>query len=852
MFRFQNLLLSSNVALPILLQLVIGVSGIAAQKNVAQAATPDSPLVRQSETLTQLGHKQLAQGQPNQALASWQEAAKIYQKLHFKEGVTGSLINQNLALQDLGLNLQACSTLLESLKLNAEGWICDPSFYQSSKEPLKALALTIAHLEVLPVNTIALQNLGDILRLLGKSDESEVVLQKALSQAKFSTDYSNPSSILLSLANTEKFVVNQLRNKYANIENPIEQENTLKLIQQKALSSIYFYQQLNNSNIPQLIRLHSQINCLKFLLDIEEWSKNPNTPSHEDLTEFHAQIRKQIYPLVKTIQENSSAFSQLPANQSVLAQLNFATSLNQIQDEQLQPLAIQYAENALKTAERLGSSRLQSNSFGILANLYKDKQENRSQVYFEKASNLAQAVQASDLAWKWQQQLGNLYQKQGQYDKAVQTYEASINNLNQVRGNLLSVDPDIQFSFRDQVEPVYRNYMRVLLAKLGSNSSLEQPILEQIVRTNEELQIAELQDFLQCGKLDLISLNEINRSDYPPSVIHIINLGDRVDVIVRSPDHLLHHHIANQKLVQVAVDNLQQQIEGPNFDRTDETSFLPLSQTLYRLLIAPIKTYLPKSGNLVFILDSSFQGMPMALLHDGQNYLLKQYSISLTLSSQLRQPKALGKNQFRVLIAGLSKTNPNNKDPIASELKTALPETLKEVSLIKKYISSVELIDDEFTTKRFQEEIDQFMFPIIHITTHSKFSSDPRKNTLLDWNEALNVKQLGSLLKGKNQNERNGIELLVLSACQTAKGDRRSALGLAGVAAQSGARSTLASLWAVDSESTTTFMAEFYKGLKAGLTKSEALRQSQLKLMSNPKYDHPFYWAPFVLVGSWL
>jgi CHAT domain-containing protein len=94
--------------------------------------------------------------------------------------------------------------------------------------------------------------------------------------------------------------------------------------------------------------------------------------------------------------------------------------------------------------------------------------------------------------------------------------------------------------------------------------------------------------------------------------------------------------------------------------------------------------------------------------------------------------------------------------------------------------------------------------------------------------------------------------LLVLSACQTAKGDKRSALGIAGVAVQAGARSTLASLWLVEAKSTAQLMGEFYQGLSHGMSKAEALRQAQLNLLSQPKFQHPYFWSPFVLVGSWL
>ena len=97
------------------------------------------------------------------------------------------------------------------------------------------------------------------------------------------------------------------------------------------------------------------------------------------------------------------------------------------------------------------------------------------------------------------------------------------------------------------------------------------------------------------------------------------------------------------------------------------------------------------------------------------------------------------------------------------------------------------------------------------------------------------------------------IELLVLSACETAQGDNRAALGMAGVAVRSGARSTLASLWAVNDGSTAQFMNEFYRGLvHNGFTRADSVRQAQISLIKDPNYNHPYYWAAFTLIGSWL
>ncbi|WP_317986615.1 CHAT domain-containing protein [Nostoc sp. MS1] len=141
---------------------------------------------------------------------------------------------------------------------------------------------------------------------------------------------------------------------------------------------------------------------------------------------------------------------------------------------------------------------------------------------------------------------------------------------------------------------------------------------------------------------------------------------------------------------------------------------------------------------------------------------------------------------------------------------------------------------------------------ILHISTHGQFSSDPSRTGFLAYDRQINIGEFDSLLRNKSQITPQMIELLVLSACQTAKGNKRSALGIAGVAVQAGARSTVASLWLVEAESTVLLMQEFYRGLNNGLTKAEALRQAQLSLKSNPKYSHPYFWSPFILVGSWL
>lgn len=792
--------------------------------------------------MNQRGKKYFDEGRAVEALQDWKEGTKIYRQIHYEEGVTGSLINQNLALQALGLNRQACSILLQALNLDTDAEICAISLEQSDKSTTKLLTAAIDQQKLMPLNLLAWHNLGDVLRTIGKLDESKIVLEKILSTAKQMSSVET-SGIMLSLGNTEQSIYQQARNKYYEIEEPIFKKEIVILIQQEVLKSIDIYQQVYNTpEAPQVTQLLAQLHQFSLLLDFEKWLIAESSLSNTKLANTRTKITQQIQPCVNLVLKNSSAFSQLSASHSVYTKLNFAKSLNQLPDKQLHSVAIDYAASALQTAKSTKNERLESYSLGTLGQL----QPEQSEKYFTEALSLAQSIYAWDIAYQWQQGLGDLYKKQGKSKEALQAYGAAINNLSKLRDSLLASSADLQFSFSEKIEPVYRNYMQLILASPNPN-------LEQVIQTNERLQIAELENFLKCGKLDLIALNELQNLPSAPAVIHIVDLDSRIEVFVQSPDKSIHHHSVDSKLVKEHIDNLLNNLQDKKLINTDSSVLIQPSQALYRFLIAPIKKYLPLSGTLVFTLDKSFQSLPMALMHDGKDYLLQHYSIVATLGSRVRQPKALSKEQLKVLIAALSIISPSFNDPNAPKDLKALPGVEQEVADIKKQITfSTTLLNKNFTSPRLEKELSTANFPIIHLTTHAQFSSDPQRTVILAYEKAINVLKFDKLLRNKTQADADTIELLVLSACQTAKGNKRSTLGIAGVAAQAGARSTLATLWLVDTDSTTLLMSEFYKELRNGVPKAEALRQAQLSLLSNPDYNHPYYWASFVLVGSWL
>ncbi|WP_199331730.1 MULTISPECIES: CHAT domain-containing protein [Nostocales] len=799
------------------------------------AVTPEMQQ-SQAQFLISKGNEQLDLGQATEALDSFKKATIIYQKLKSQEDIIGSLINQNIALQALGMYPRACKTLLEAINSVTQSWICEP---QQPNDSINNRFDIVERLNSQPIYLLALHNLGDVLRQLGKLSESKIVLQKILESAQQSPIFDN-NNVLLSLGITEQAYYNQLRNKYSEIEEPDFQDKLSDFLIDSALSSLKIFQQINvNKTASISLKLQSQLNSVKLLIDFSQWLKVAVKSKNQRLVETQTQIQPQLQSLIKLIIQNIALFNELPANQSIHFQINFANSLAQISDEQLHTTAIEVAQSAFELAKHINHQRMQSYSLGVLGRLEPKKAE----YLWLQALSIAQSIQDLELAYQWQKELGIFYNNYKQYEKALHFYEATIKSYQRIRDELGTINADLQFSLQETVEPIYRNYMRLLL-----NGQF--PNLRLIQQTDDQLQLTQLENFLQCRKLDLISLDKVKISSNT-TLIKIINLNDLVLIIVQSPNHSLHHYVTSSKLVQSHVNNLLLSLQDERLAAIEKDIIISESQALYQLLFAPIKKYLPSSGTLVFSLDTSFQSIPLVLLHDGQDYLIKHYSMAVTLGSKIRPLKALSNQELKALIAGLSKVSPSFYAPNAPEGLQALLEVEQEVAEInQKTKSSTKLLNEKFTSKRLQQELTTANFPIVHLTTHGQFSSDPQRTVLLAWDKPIDIQQFNGWLK--TQQNQDPIELLVLSACQTAKGNKRAALGIAGVAAQAGARSTVATLWQVDAVSTVQLMRVFYQSLKNGIPKAEALRLAQLSLLNDPKYNHPYFWSGFILVGGWL
>lgn len=727
-----------------------------------------------AQTFNNKGSLQLALGQPEQALETWQKAVLAYKQAGDEIGMIRSLINQSLALKSQGLYRRALTVLTQTNQ-------------RLANQPNSLLKATV------------LNSLGNTLRLIGDLDQSQEVLQQSLAIAQ---EFQSPTEIaaaFLSLGDTAS-------------------------IQQDFESAQAFYQQASTIAPSQLLKIRANLNQFSLFIETEQWLQAQS-------------LWPKIQPEITNLQ---------PSQASLYAKINFAKNLIKLKQETGTPAPewseiAQLLANTAQQAERLGDRYSQSYALGSLGQVYEQTQQwSIAETLTQEALLLSQAMNASDISYRWYEQLGRLYKTQGNLSQAIVSYSQAVEILQLLRSDLVAINPGIQVSFREDVEPIYRELVSLLLQP--SESELSQKTLIKARDVIESLQLAELDNFFREACLDAQPAR-IDRVDPQTAVIYPIILKDRLEVILTLPNQPLRHYTTF--LAQDQVEEIIAKFRD-GLTLRSKREYVSYGQQMYDWLIRPAEKDLENSQlqTIVFVLDGVLRNVPMAALQDGQKFLLEKYSVALTPGLQLLDSQLWSRADPQLLSAGL--TEPRFGFP-------ALENVTEELNEIQTKIPSVILLNQEFTSQNFQAEIDSNNFDIIHIATHGKFSSNAAETFILAWDEQLSINQLQRLLESNNKSRQKPLELIVFSACETATGDKRAALGLAGMAVKAGARSTLATLWSVSDEATAELMSQFYQNLpNTTVTKAEVLRQAQLSLLKNPLYKHPIYWAPYVLVGNWF
>lgn len=497
-------------------------------------------------------------------------------------------------------------------------------------------------------------------------------------------------------------------------------------------------------------------------------------------------------------------------------------------------------EKAIAVAKAIGDRRAESFALGTLGEMYERAGEyDLAMELTRQAQFTAQQFNAGDSLYRWQWQAGRLFKAKGEPEQAIASYRQAISTLQRIRSDILAANKDLQFDIRDSVEPVYRELIGLLLDN-SSTKSLDSNNLNEALNVLELLKLSELQNFFgeECVE---VARERDNSEPIDPSaaVVYSIVLNNQTVMILRFPD-------GSRKAYPIAIEDrrLQQEISRFRFTleniATDE--YLTQSQKIYDLLMRPMEADLAaaKPSTVVFINDGVLRNVPMAALHDGKQFLVQRYPIANTLSLSLTNRKPAKQRDLKAMILGLTVERP----PFAP-----LANVSTETAQVQKIIGGTRLLDKDFTLTNLQTQLEKGSYSIVHLATHGKFGVDGASTYLLSFDERITLDEVENVLR----RSKKSVELLTLSACQTAAGDNRSALGIAGVAIRAGVQSSLATLWFVNDADTVPLIEELYTQLRQPqITKAQALRAAQLKMIADPQYSHPAIWSPLILVGNWL
>jgi CHAT domain-containing protein len=712
---------------------------------------------------------QLATGQVQTALATWEQAEKFYRQAGDSVGAIGTQINQAQAMQSLG-------------------------FYRRAKQKLESLGQQLQPMPDSDLKANALHNYGNALLVIGDLETAREIFAESLRVAQAVSDEREMSSILVSLGQTNW--------ELGDVE-----------------TANFYFQTAEEKASNPLDRIKAQLSQLEIAIATNQSAQ----------TQILAQ---KIHEHLQKISQNRT---------SIYTTIKFVAMLTRMDRQQMPieagALAKQLA-NAIQAARQLQDPQAESYALIQLSQLYyRSGQTAESLQMSQQALAIARQIQAKEITSQAAWQVGRNLKQQNRRTEAIAAYTEAVNALKDLRQDLVSISSDVQFSFRDSIEPVYRELVTLLL-----NEQPNQEELKQARSLMEALQLAELDNFFREACLDS-QAEQIDQLDPTAAVIYPILLEDRIAVIASAPGQPLVYHATpiSQTQVEGSLNQLLSSL-NPVADKRDR---LRLSKQVYDWFIRPIESApeLSKAKTLVFVPDGPLRNIPMSALHDGQQYLIEKYAVALSPGMQLMQMRSRP-TEMGAIVAGISE---------ARKGFNALPEVKTEVKQIAQLVSSKTLLNQEFTVNALADRVKYNPAGIVHLATHGQFSSRMEDTYLLTWEGTMNVRELSELLQTRENAAQGGaIELLVLSACDTAAGDNRATLGLAGLAVKSGARSTLATLWPVKDKAAATLMEKFYHNLRQpGTTKAQALQQAQKSMIASD-YDDPFFWSAFVLVGNWL
>lgn len=566
------------------------------------------------------------------------------------------------------------------------------------------------------------------------------------------------------------------------------------------------------------------------------------------------------------------------------------------------PLALRNLERARALSEGSEHRRLHTEALAALAQLYEDEKRPAEALTLTRrglasARQLA-AGESADLLIDLEWRAGRLHKALGAPDAALAAWRRAVEQIERVRQDIPVDYEDGRSSFRDTLQPIYLGYADLLLRQEDTGASGDEAVrqarLRSVLDTIELIRQSELQDYLgdRCA-VEAVQGGSAGKVPPGTAVLFPLILPDRLELLLETSAGI------ERRSSPVREGTLRATATRfASLLRNGLVDFPTPARQLHDWLLRPFDDVLAGRGirSLIVVPDGPLRLVPFAALDDGRRYAIEKYAVSTVTGLSMTNSAPPDERKAASLIAGLSEPGDvvdkldgaltaqlldagsagesgargvsvfgilgtrelrspraaGSAPREAADLKTrlALPGVKDEVRALAAILPGTRLLDAEFTVRRFSREAESGDYRIVHIASHGVFGGSAETSFIMAHDDLLTMNGLQALLRAEKF-QKNPIELLSLSACQTAEGNDRSPLGFSGAAIRARAKSVLGTLWPVEDNAARHIMESLYRGLADGLSKTEALRRAQLALLRQGDSEHPFYWAPFVLIGNW-
>ena len=612
-------------------------------------------------------------------------------------------------------------------------------------------------------------------------------------------------------------------------------------------------------------------------------------------------------------------------------------------------LVFDSASAALRLGREHQLRRITVSALDVLAQLYEaDERIPEGLDLIRQALVLTDPSKDQDLLINLHWHRGRLERARQNQEQALDAYLKAVEFIDAIRFDIPVTYDDGRSSFRETLEPIYLGLTDLLLRQAPQQPEQSAVLLRRARNAAEGIKQSELQDYLgdQCTVASARQSDVARGLPADTAVLYPVIFEDRVETIVETRAGLAQARsvVPGYELRRLAHSFAAQlRNHRPNYQGN--------ARQLFDILIAPVLPELERTGvsKLVVVPDGVLRLVPYGALHDGAQFLVDRFAVSVSPSLGVTQTNAPAQQDApRILVSGLADPGPvvdillkrlgtdllapetppaapspeaagetspsvallpdsacggryaqllladasdalQPPDPPVSDsgprpgaapwaplreaadpavrmrelreirLREAarslgqslrLPGVVQEVANVAQGREAEVLLDQQFTLDNFSRALASGRFNTVHIASHGVFGGTGDSSYLLAWDQLITMDALQALIKS-DRLAKKPIDLISLSACETAEGDDRAPLGISGAALKARARSVVGTLWPVADEAAQQLMIRFYEALGRGQSKTEALREAQQALLAQPTYRHPFYWAPFTLAGAW-